>query len=132
MSRKSKGINAERELIHLFWANNWAAIRVAGSGSSRYPSSDLLVGNGERRMAIECKTISSSIKYFQKEEIGQLMTFARMFGAEPWLAIKFMGSSWYFLNPEDISISGNNFSVSLETARKKGLLLEELVKNQPP
>ena len=53
MSRKSKGINAERSLIHKFWAHNWAAIRVAGSGSSKYPSPDVLAGNNLRKLAIE-------------------------------------------------------------------------------
>ena len=32
MSRKGKGINAERDLIHKFWGNSWAAVRVAGLG----------------------------------------------------------------------------------------------------
>ena len=130
MSRNSKGINAERELIHLFWAHQWAAIRIAGSGANRYPSPDLLVGNSERRMAIECKTSRSRVKYLPTEDIEQLRTFARTFGAEAWLAIKFMHANWHFLNLEDLTISGNNFSISLETAQKKGLLLEELIEKK--
>ena len=35
MSTKSKGTNAERELIHNLWANGYAAIRSAGSGSMK-------------------------------------------------------------------------------------------------
>ena len=58
MVGKKKGINAERELIHMFWAEKWAAIRVAGSGSSKYPSPDILAGNNLRKLAIECKAIS--------------------------------------------------------------------------
>ena len=46
MSRKSKGINAERELIRLFEdTNKWSACRVAGSGSSRYPSPDIIAAS---------------------------------------------------------------------------------------
>jgi len=127
MSRKSKGINAERELVHLFWSHNWAAIRIAASGANRYPSPDLLAGNSERRLAIECKTSRSPVKYLPTEDVEQLRTFARTFGAEPWLAVKFMHANWHFLNLEDLTVSGNNFSISLETAKKKGLLLEELI-----
>ena len=57
MSRKSKGINAERDLIHKFWnVEGWSAVRVAGSGSMKYPSADVLATNKLRRLAIECKT----------------------------------------------------------------------------
>lgn len=46
MSHKSKGINAEREIIHLFWSMpGWTACRVAGSGSMKYPSPDVIAGN---------------------------------------------------------------------------------------
>ena len=31
---KSKGTRAERELLHLFWENEWACMRSAGSGST--------------------------------------------------------------------------------------------------
>ena len=56
MSRKSKGINAERELIHIFWkTKSWAACRVAGSGAIKYPAPDVLAGNGNILLAIECK-----------------------------------------------------------------------------
>ncbi len=48
--RKSKGSAAERELIHKFWANSWGAIRVAGSGSSQFPSPDILVGSKIERL----------------------------------------------------------------------------------
>ena len=33
VSKKSKGISAERELIHKFWGTGWAAVRVAGRGA---------------------------------------------------------------------------------------------------
>ena len=69
MSQKSKGSNAERELIHKFWANGFAAIRSAGSGSMKYPSPDILAARGDRVIAIECKITQNPYKYFEKQEI---------------------------------------------------------------
>jgi holliday junction resolvase Hjr len=128
MSRKSKGINAERDLIHKFWGNNWAAIRVAGSGSSSFPSPDLLAGNRIRKMAIECKVTKEDKKYFSMEDIEQLKTFSDLFGAEPWIAVKFGKESWFFINLEDLEKTPQGFMISVAIARNKGLLFEEIVK----
>ncbi|MDP7180334.1 MAG: Holliday junction resolvase Hjc [Candidatus Woesearchaeota archaeon] len=129
MSRKSKGMNAERDLIHKFWAaDNWSAVRIAGSGSMKYPSSDLLATNKLRRLAIECKAVKSKSKYIPKEDITQLQEFSNHFGAEPWIAVRFNRLEWLFLNPEDLHDSGNCFMVSKELAEKKGLLFEEVIK----
>ena len=130
MSRKSKGINAERELIHKFWANKWAAIRVAGSGSSRYPSPDILAGNNIRKIAMECKASKERSKYFTKEEIGALKEFARIFGAETWVGIKFDNLGWYFLTLDDLKETENCYMTSYEIAKNKGLIFEELVQNK--
>jgi Holliday junction resolvase len=63
MKLKAKGSNAERELVHMFWDKGWAAIRVAGSGSSQYPSPDVLAGNNLRKLAVECKASGELNKY---------------------------------------------------------------------
>lgn len=129
MSRKSKGINAERNLIHKFWATNrWSALRVAGSGSSHYPSPDILAGNNLRKLAIECKTSKEKVRYLTKEEINELKEFSRLFGAEPWIAIKFDKIEWYFLTVEDIKATENNYVITVEIAKNKGLIFEELIK----
>ena len=63
MSRKSRGINAERELVHLFNAlDEWMCIRTAGSGSQKYPAPDILAGNVLRKIAIECKLTTQKKK----------------------------------------------------------------------
>tara|TARA_B100001971_G_scaffold200572_1_gene212320 strand:- start:682 stop:1071 length:390 start_codon:yes stop_codon:yes gene_type:complete len=129
MSRKSKGINAERDLIHKFWAvKPWCAIRVAGSGSMKYPSSDIIATNKLRRLAIECKTSKDDSKYIPNEDIEQLKKFSDIFGAEPWIAVKFDRLDWLFLSLDDMENTGSNFLVSKEIAKKKGLLLEEVIK----
>lgn len=128
MSRKSVGINAERELIHLFWATNeWSAIRVAGSGSSHYPSCDIIASNAVRKLAIEAKVTKDKSKYFSKEEIEQLKIFSEKFGAEPWIGVKFKNISWFFVSLEDLEIAGKNYVISVKLAKNKGLLFNQLI-----
>lgn len=130
MSRKSKGINAERDLLHKFWGvGSWCAVRVAGSGSMRYPSADILASNRLRKLAIECKTSIEQTKYIPKEDVGQLKEFAEIFGAEPWIAVKFNGQDWFFVSLEDMEETNKNFSINLDVVKNKGLLFEEMVKN---
>lgn len=127
MSKKGKGINAERELIKLLWEKGFSACRVAGSGASRYPSPDIIAGNAVRKLAIECKTSSEESRYIPKDALEQLRVFSQSFGAEPWIAIRFAKNNWLFISLDDLEDTGNNFSISLENAKKKGFLLEELL-----
>jgi Holliday junction resolvase len=128
MSNKSKGIGGERELVHKFWAAGWSSVRVAGSGSSRYPSPDILAANVLRKLAIEAKMINGENKYFTEEGVRQLRGFAENFGAEAWIAVKFSGNDWYFLPISELDKSGKNYVISLKNAKIKGLLFEELIK----
>ncbi len=128
-NRKAKGSQAERELVKKFWGINWACIRSAGSGSQHYPSPDILVGNGSRRLAIEVKTLSADKKYFSAEEIRGLKYFADKFGAEPWVAVKFQGREWVFLTLEDLEDTGMSKAVSKELAGRRGLSFEELTES---
>lgn len=127
MSRKGKGIAAERDLIHLFWGSDWAAIRSAGSGSMQYASPDLIVGKGGRRLVIEAKLTASSKKYISKADVDQLLYFADVFAAEAWFAIKFPKIDWYFIHPEDMQDTGKNMAMSLELAKIRGLTFDELI-----
>ena len=128
MNTKAKGTNGERELVKFFNENNWSAIRVAGSGSSRYPSPDILAANAVRRLAIECKVTKDQKKYFQNHEIEQLQTFSIRFGAEGWIGVKFAGEKWHFIMIEDLEDTGSCKAVSLELAKRRGLTSEELIR----
>ena len=128
MSKKSKGINAERELIHLFWANDWAACRIAGSGSMKYPSPDVIAGRKGRKLAIECKATGASSKYISKEEIDELHRFAEMFLAEPWIGVRFSKKEWYFIRTEDLRDSGKNVVIDKNLVINKGFLFSEMIK----
>ncbi|MGM5481434.1 MAG: Holliday junction resolvase Hjc [Nanobdellota archaeon] len=127
MSMKSRGINAERALVRSFWESGWAAIRVAGSGSSQYPSPDLLVGKRGRRLAIESKITTEKKKYIPKEDIRHLNYFSRVFGAEVWIAIKFYRQEWAFFAPEDMLESDKYYYATPKLAELKGLSFEELI-----
>lgn len=127
LNRKAKGTRGERELIRIFNERGWSAIRAAGSGSSRYPSPDILAGNAIRRLAIECKVTKDQKKYLTSEEIEQLRVFSQRFGAESWIGVHFPGEEWYFLMLEDLEQTGSSFAASLELARRRGLTVKELL-----
>jgi len=128
MSRKSKGISYERELIHMFWkTGEWAAIRIAGSGSTQYPSADIIAGNPARKLAIECKSSKSEAVYIQKEEISAFQEFAKKFGAEPWVAIRFNKTPWHFISMENLQQTENSVVITTANIKYKGLLFEELL-----
>lgn len=127
MSKKSRGTQAERDLIHKFWGKRWACMRAAGSGSSQFPSPDVIVGNGSRQLAIEVKLTRSERVYFKEKEIRSLDYFGKKFGAEPWVGVKFFRKPWYFLPLEDVESSGKHFKVTLKNAELTGFTFEELL-----
>ncbi|MBI5398921.1 Holliday junction resolvase [Candidatus Woesearchaeota archaeon] len=129
MHAKSKGTNAERELIHLFWSHEWAAIRTAGSGSNHYPSPDIIAGNAIRKVALECKVTKEIKQYLTKKEVDELQEYARRFGAESWIAVKFDRVNWFFVPASELECAGESFVLRLEDAKLKGLQFDELIGN---
>jgi Holliday junction resolvase len=53
--------------------------------------------------------------------------FSEKFGAEPWIGIKFKNLNWFFLSLEDLEVAGKTYVVSIELARNKGLLFNQLL-----
>jgi Holliday junction resolvase len=129
MSLKSKGIAAERDLVHKLQDRGFAAIRVAGSGCTVTPSTDILAGNGRRILSVECKTVKGTSRYIDRESVNDFVAFSRQFGAEPWIAVRFFRTPWRFLLVEDIPLTDKNVAITQEHAESKGLLLEELLNN---
>lgn len=125
---KRKGTTAERELIHLFWNNGWAAVRVAGSGSSQFPSADIIAGLKDKKLAIECKSVKSKYKYFEIDEISQFKEFVNKFGATGLIGMRFDRIGWYFVKLEDLEFTGKLYSANLSLAKEKGLKFEEIIK----
>ncbi|NJL44537.1 MAG: hypothetical protein HC945_04485 [Nitrosarchaeum sp.] len=127
MSAKSRGIAAERDLIHKFNESGWVAFRAAGSGSTKYPCPDLIAGNNARKVAVEVKRTTQKAQYFSREEIVDLRFFGERFGAEAWVAIKFFREPWLFVHVEDVQETPSAFVVKLDLARRRGLAFEEFL-----
>ena len=126
---KEKGSRAERELLAMFWENGFGGYRSAGSGSTPLPSPDLLVGNGKRYLAIECKSLKSKTKYLEIEQIKELIEFSKKFGAEPWIGLRFNNIGWYFIQPHRLEKTKNGSLIaSLEFLEKEGLKFQDLIK----
>lgn len=131
MNLKAKGTRAERELLELFWRAGFACMRAPASGSMRHPGPDILAGNAIRRLAVECKSTKGIKQYITLDDYNQIMEFSKIFGAEPWLAVRFddLKDKWFFMSPEDIKpTDGGNFVITLEHAKRRGLLFEEVIK----
>ena len=121
---KVKGSRAERELVQMFCEAKWGAIRAAGSGISRFPCPDVLASNGQKVLAVECKSTKKPRQYFVREQIAQLREFAQRFGATPLLAVRF-GSRWCFFKIEDLEQTQNgNFVAGL---RKRSMSFSEIL-----
>jgi|TARA_B100000925_G_C21655744_1_gene323435 Holliday junction resolvase len=124
---KAKGSNAERQLVAKFWSKGFASIRVAGSGSSRFPCPDVLASNGKKVFAIEAKATKKEYQYFRQEQINDLIEFSRIFLAEPILAIKF-SSKWYFFRLDKLEFTPKgDFSIKKSEAENKGIEFDQLI-----
>ena len=105
-------------------------MRAAGSGTTRFPSPDIIAGNKLRWLAIECKTTKKTKKYIETSEIEQLKEFAAALGAEPWLSIKFSRQEWLFISLEDMKKKESSFMISFEDAKAKGLSFFEVIEKE--
>jgi len=124
---KAKGSNAERELVSKFWEKGFASIRVAGSGSSRFPCPDVLASNGQRTIAIEAKATKKDAQYFRDKQITELIEFSIKFGAEPILAVKF-SSKWSFFELFKLRQTPNgDYAISKKDVEELGISFEELI-----
>jgi Holliday junction resolvase len=123
MSRKSKGSDAERELLHRFWNAGWGCMRAAGSGSIQWPEPDLIAGNRSSLLAIECKATIGNKKYFDPKEIEDLRTIAELLGAKAVVGVKFNRHGWVFREAKNLEFKGK-----MPCMDKKGLTFEELTK----
>ncbi len=128
MNRKRKGTAAERELVHAFWkAAGWAAVRVAGSGSMRYPSPDVIASDGARRLVIECKSCEGDTQYVDREQVDALAAFAQRFDAQAYIAVRFSGGQWWFLAPQEMKEADRSLVVVRSLAEAIGRDFSQLI-----
>ncbi|MDA3855950.1 MAG: Holliday junction resolvase Hjc [Candidatus Woesearchaeota archaeon] len=128
-NKKAKGTAAENELIHRFWdTNEWVCIRVAGSGSTKYPAPDLLASRGDKKIVMEVKVVNGVKKYFTRQEINDLNFFSEKFGAEAWVGVKFEGNQWYFIPTSELEqTKSENYVIDLITMKRKGFEFEDMI-----
>lgn len=117
---KSKGSNAERELLKSFIENNYRAVRVAGSGTMENSDCDLIAGKVGKKYAIEVKSTKNPYKYISKKQIENFLVFSEIFGLTPVIALRFDREGWFFLHPSSLEDAGKNFVLTIEKARKDG------------
>lgn len=125
MANKIKGANAERELFHMLDSKGFACVRVAGSGMMENTYCDLMAGSKEKKIAyaIECKVTKNDKKYFDPEQIKNLIEFSSLFGVNPLVAIKFNRKGWHFIHPDQLTKTGKGMVISLEDIKKKGITI---------
>lgn len=124
---KARGSAAERELLHMFYAEDWGAVRAAGSGSIPLEVPDIIAGHNGRTVAVEVKYCSEDRKYLLKQELDDLLEFGRRTGAECWVGVKFTRRGWWFVRASMMKSSGKNFVLSYEDAQESALSFERLI-----
>jgi holliday junction resolvase len=125
-----KGSREERELVHMLWNANCAAMRApASGGATKKPLPDIIAGNGKIYLAIEVKSTSKDRIYINSDKIDALCEFADIFGAKPYVGVKFTRKKWRFLDPNILmKTRQNNYKLDVDLAFKSGLDFEELLK----
>ncbi len=108
---KKKGSRVERELVELFWSNGFAALRTPGSGVSTYPCPDVIASNGKKTLALEVKYKANLPIYIQTQRINDLLTFSKIFGATPLIAVKLPRKDWKFIKIDDLKRTKNGYKV---------------------
>jgi len=100
----------------------------ASGGATKKPLPDVIAGNGSIYLAIEVKSTSLERIYINSEKIDGLKEFANIFGAKPYVGIKFLRKQWRFICLEDLyQTKNNNYRVNMELAFNKGIEFDELI-----
>ncbi len=132
MGFRRKGIRAERDLLEKLWKLGIGAVRVAGSGVSTYPSTDIIAGFKGRVAVIEVKVSSKEVIYVPPEEVKSINLLAEVMGADPWLAIRFTSDrrgGFYMLRLDEArELRSGYLSVDFELVRTKGISIEEFAR----
>ncbi|MCQ2976729.1 MAG: Holliday junction resolvase [archaeon] len=124
-----KGSAEERDLVHKLWDKGFAAMRApASGGATKKPLPDVLAGNSKIYLAIEVKTTTKDKIYIDYPQIDALVEFSEIFGATPYLGMKFKYTKWLFLAPECIEKTRNgNYKITKDYCLEKALELDEII-----
>jgi len=123
----SKGANAERELMHLFFKAGFSVVRIAGSGTSPLPAPDIIALKKGRIIAIECKARKAKNLAITVAQIQELLDWAKKAGSEHFVGWKIPRKGWFFLKPGQMRNTGKFFTISQKDAMAKGKGLDSLI-----
>ncbi len=123
----SKGANAERELMHLFFKEGFSVVRIAGSGTSPLPAPDIIAIKKGRIIAVECKARKSSHLAITIEQIGELTQWVAIAGGEALVGWKIPRKGWFFLIPSQFNKTAKFFIISQKNAMKEGKSLRDVI-----
>ena len=128
MTANEKGDRRERELVNRLDEAGFAVLRAPASGSATDRElPDVLAGDGDAFHAVEEKSSAGDPIYLTGEEVEALVYFARNFGAQPKIGVRFDREDWYFFHPSDChTTDGGNYRVKKETALADGDTVAEL------
>ena len=123
-----KGSAEERDLVHKLWERGFAAMRApASGGATKNPLPDVVAGNGKLYLAIEVKTTTKDKVYIDEPQINALCEFSNIFGAKPYIGVRFKYTKWLFLEPSNTPRTRNgNYKVEKDYALEKGFEIDEI------
>lgn len=124
MPHYNKGANAERELIKILFNKGFAVLRVAGSGVSPLPSPDVVALKKGRILAFECKAWQGDYLAIPVTTMKEEVNWARIAGAEFFVAWKIPRAGWLFVKFENFHNAGKNFMITLQEAKKTSRSIE--------
>ncbi len=123
----SKGANAERELMHLFFNAGCSVVRIAGSGTSPLPAPDIIALKKGRIIAVECKARKAKNLAITVQQMQELVGWSKKAGAKPFVGWRIPRKGWLFLRPKQLHNTGKFFLISLKDAMQKGKSLKEVI-----
>jgi len=135
VSMTQSGVQAERNLVHLFWNAGFAVLRApASGGGTLLPRPDLIVGSKERQkfFVLEIKTARKDVIYINEDQIKGLLEFASRIGFEAILGVKFKkhrSGFLFLLVPDELEQVKNssNYKITFALASQKGRTFGELI-----
>jgi len=123
-----KGADHERQLAKKLGEEGFVVIRAAGSGKN---TPDLIAGCDGTTFMFECKYSTKEAFYIDKRQIGTQVVFAKKFGGDFFVAVKFKNIPWCFLRPEQLEDSGKNYKMTKYLLEKGRKLRQLLYRNLP-
>ncbi len=130
MSKYRKGANAERELLHLFYKEGFAVLRVAGSGASSLPCPDCLALSKGKKFAFECKYWKGNHLSIPKRQMESLLQWSEQSGIPVYIAWRMPREGWLFIKPESFRQSDKAYIISVKEAKRFGKSFNVLLGKQ--